>query len=143
MACYERPVQSSPPVVKYINPEGLSQPRGYSHVVEVRGGRTVYISGQVPLDPAGAVVGERDFAAQTRQVFENLRLALAAANATFADLAKITVFMTDVSQLATFREIRGSYFGSHAPASSLVQVVQLFMPDVMIEIEAIAVVAAD
>ena len=59
--------------IRFINPETLSSPPGYTHVVEVRGGRTVYISGQVPLDKAGNVVGIGDFAAQTRQVFENLK----------------------------------------------------------------------
>ena len=74
--------------VRYLNPETLSVPSGYTHVVEVRGGRTVYISGQVPFDKAGNVVGAGDFAAQTTQVFENLKLALASVGATFDNVVK-------------------------------------------------------
>lgn len=129
--------------MKHANPSGLPPPNGYTHVVEVTGGRTVYISGQVALDQHGALVGEGDFAAQTQQVFENVKVALAAAGATFGDVAKITVFVTDVSQLAVFREIRTRYVGAPPPASSLVQVSQLFRPDLLIEIEAIAVVGAN
>ena len=67
--------------VRYLNPSILSVPTGYSHVVEVHSGRTIYIAGQVAFDQAGNVVGKGDFAAQTTQVFENLKLALAAAGA--------------------------------------------------------------
>ena len=77
--------------VRYLNPETLSVPPGYTHVVEVRGGRTVYISGQVPLDKAGNLVGVGDFAAQTTQVFENLRLALASVGATFDRFVKPSI----------------------------------------------------
>jgi reactive intermediate/imine deaminase len=126
--------------MKHVNPPGLPAPNGYSHVVEVSGGRTIYISGQVPLDREGNLIGADDFAAQTRQVFENLKVALAAAGATFDDVAKLTVFVTDVSRIQDFREVRNQYCPREKPASSLVQVVALFRADVMIEIEAIAVV---
>jgi enamine deaminase RidA (YjgF/YER057c/UK114 family) len=58
-------------IVKHVNPPGLSRPNGYSHVVEVGAGRTIYVSGQVATDAAGNVVGPGDVKAQTRQVFEN------------------------------------------------------------------------
>src|ERR1700712_1272795 len=92
--------------VTRINPPGLAKPAGYAHVVETRGGHTLYISGQVAFAPDGKIVGEGDFAAQTRQVFENLRTALGAANATLDDIVKITVFVTDVGQLPAFRDVR-------------------------------------
>ena len=126
--------------MRHINPPGLSTPTGYTHLVEVSGGRTIYISGQVALDGEGRLVGEGDVAAQSRQVFENLKTALAAADATLDDVVKITVFMKDVSQLKTFREIRNSYFTRQVPASSLVQITQLVSPDFLVEVEAIAVV---
>ena len=129
--------------MKHINPPTLSTPRGYTHVVEARAGRTIYISGQVAWDAGGRVVGEGDFAAQTRQVFENLTTALAAASAGLGDVVKITVFVVDVSQVQTFRSIRDEYFGDHPPASSLVQVSQLVLPDLLVEVEAIAVVEGD
>ena len=128
------------PIVKHTNPVTLSKPTGYTHVVEVKGGRTLYVSGQIALDRAGAVVGKGDLQAQTRQVFENLRSALAASGATFDHVVKITVFMTDVAGLQAFRDVRDRYFTKNPPASTLVQVVRLARPELMIEIEAVAVV---
>jgi enamine deaminase RidA (YjgF/YER057c/UK114 family) len=86
------------------------------------------------------MVGKGDFAAQTRQVMENLKAALAAAGATFDNVVKVNTYVTDMSQIQTLRTIRASYFGTNPPASTLVQVVALALPDLMIEIEVIAVV---
>ena len=122
------------------NPPSLSKPTGYTHVVEVIQGKTVYIAGQVSFDASGTLVGKGDFAAQTRQVMENLKAALAAAGATFANVVKVNTYVTDLSQIAVLREMRAAYYGSNPPASTLVQVVGLAHPDLMIEIEAIAVV---
>ena len=127
-------------IVKHMNPATLFKPTGYSHVVEVKGGRTLYVSGQIAIDQSGAVVGKGDLMAQTRQVFENLKSALAGSGATLDDVVKITVFMTDVSEVQTFRDVRGHYFTKELPASSLVQVARLARPELMIEIEAVAVV---
>ena len=129
------------PRVRFLNPATLSTPPGYTHVVEVTGGRTIYISGQVPLDKAGNVVGAGDFAAQTTQVFENLKLALTAAGATFDNVVKANMYVTDMSYIQVLREIRLKYYETNAPASTLVQVVKLARPEFMIEIEAIAVVS--
>ena len=125
---------------RHLNPPALSKPTGYTHIVEVQRGRTVYIAGQVAFDASGALVGKGDFKAQARQVMENLKAALAAANATFDNVVKVTTYVTDMSQIQALREIRASYFGANPPASTLVQVVALAMPDLMVEIEAIAVV---
>ncbi len=130
----------SRPNVEYTNPPTLSAPTGYTHVVQVHRGRTVYIAGQVAFDKSGNIVGKGDFAAQATQVFENLKLALAAAGATFDNLVKVTTFVTDLSQIQALREIRAKYYGKNAPASTLVQITQLASPAFMIEIEAIAVV---
>lgn len=126
--------------VKHVNPAGLSVPAGYSHVVEVRGGRTLYVSGQIAVDRDGNLVGTGDVRAQAEQVFRNLQSALAAAGATCDDIVKITVFMTDVSQVQAFRDVRDRYFKKAPPASSLVQVSRLVRPELLIEIEAVAVV---
>ena len=105
---------------------GAAQAAGYSHVVEVRHGRTIFISGQVPLDAAGNLVGRGDFAAQAAQVFENIELALTAAGASCADLAKLTIFVVDISQVAVLRAIRDRYVNTaNPPASSLVRVAGL------------------
>lgn len=126
--------------IQYLNPPELSAPAGYTHIVQVRGGRTIYIAGQVAFDKSGNVVGKGDFAAQTTQVFENLKSALAAAGATFDNLVKVTTFVKDMSQMQTLRSIRAKYYGKNAPASTLVQIMKLANDDLMIEIEAIAVV---
>ena len=126
--------------VQYLNPPTLSAATGYTHVVEVTRGKTIYISGQVSLDKAGNVVGKGDFAAQATQVFENLKAALAAAGATFDNLVKVTTFITDMSHRPVLGTIRSKYYGKNPPASTLVQIGKLALEDFMIEIEAIAIV---
>lgn len=128
--------------VTHLNPSTLSTPRGYTHLVEVRGGRTLYISGQVALDRSGALVGVGDLRAQTQQVFENLRLALDAVGATFRDVVKINVYMLDASQVQVMRDVREKFIaGLQPPASTLVEVRRLAREEFLIEIEAIASLA--
>ena len=126
--------------IQHINPPALSAPHGYSHVVVVRSGRTVYLAGQVPLDRNGALVGVGDLASQTKQVFENMKVALNAAGASFADVVEMTTYLTDVSQIDTYRKVRDQYMSTPLPAASLVEVKGLFRKDVMIEVSAVAVV---
>jgi reactive intermediate/imine deaminase len=126
--------------IERMNPAGLSTPTGYSHVVSTRGGKTVYIAGQVAFDAKGTLVGKGDLAAQTKQVFENLGIALKAAGATFANVVKTNYYMRDASQVAVVREIRSKYFTSELPASTLVEVPRLANPDFLIEIEVVAVI---
>jgi reactive intermediate/imine deaminase len=126
---------------RFLSPETLAAPFGYSHVVDATGSRIVYVSGQVPLDRDGQLVGEGDFDAQARQVFENLSAALAAADASWADVVKLTYFLVDVSRIASVRAIRDEYVDtSRPPASTLVEVSGLFRPEVLIEVEAVAIV---
>jgi reactive intermediate/imine deaminase len=126
--------------LRHLNPKGLSTPTGYTHVVAPQRGRLVFIAGQVAADATGAVVGKGDFKAQTRQVYENLKTAVEAAGATMADVAKINVYVTDISQIAAMREVRQQYFTGNPPASTLVQVVALARPEYLIEVEAIVAV---
>jgi enamine deaminase RidA (YjgF/YER057c/UK114 family) len=130
------------PSIVRINPPELGTPPGYSQVVEVSAGRIIFIAGQTALDSDGNVVGKRDFAAQAAQVFRNLGLALQASGCTAAHLVKLTVFLTDMDNLAAYREARNRFFASvsppAAPAVTLVEVSKLYGPDFMIEIEAIA-----
>jgi enamine deaminase RidA (YjgF/YER057c/UK114 family) len=133
------PSQPGASPVARINPDALSAPRGYSHVVIASGGRTIYVSGQVPLDRTGALVGAGDLAAQTQQVFENLRAALSAAGATFGDVVKLTYYVLDASKVQVVRDVRDTFIdASHPPASTLVEVRRLFRDDLLIEIDAIA-----
>jgi reactive intermediate/imine deaminase len=127
-------------VIERMNPAGLSTPTGYSHVVSARGGRTIYIAGQIALDAQGTLVGKGDLAAQTRQVFANLEVALTAAGATFANVVKTNYYLRDASQVAVVREIRAKYFSKELPASTLIEVPRLARPEFLIEIEVIAVV---
>jgi reactive intermediate/imine deaminase len=126
--------------IERMNPQGLSTPTGYSHVVTTRGGKTIYIAGQVAFDAKGQLVGKGDLAAQTRQVFENLSVALKAAGATFANVVKANTYMRDASQVAVVREVRARYYTKELPASTLVEVPRLANPDFLIEIEVVAVV---
>ena len=128
-------------VIQRLNPAGLSAPTGYSHVVSARGGRTIYVAGQVALDAKGELVGPGDLAAQTRQVFANLDIALKAAGASFADVVKVNYYIRDASQVQVIRDIRAQYVGKELPASTLVEVSRLARPEFLIEIEAVAVVA--
>jgi enamine deaminase RidA (YjgF/YER057c/UK114 family) len=134
--------RDSPPSITRINPPELGTPPGYSQVVEVRAGRIVFIAGQTAIDSSGQVVGKSDFAAQVAQVFHNLSVALQASGCTAANLVKLTVFLTDMGNLATYREARNRFFATvtppAAPAVTLVEVSMLYGPDFMIEIEAIA-----
>jgi enamine deaminase RidA (YjgF/YER057c/UK114 family) len=126
------------------NPPTLHTPRGYSHVAEVPPGqRLVFIAGQVPLDKSGALVGPGDFKAQAQQVFENIRLALADVGGTFTDLVKLNYYVVDVGQVAVLREVRDRHVNTAAPpASTLVEVRRLFRDDVLLEVEAVAVLRA-
>src|SRR5262245_18482477 len=128
-----------PQGVRFLNPQALSVPTGYSHVAEVSGGRTIYIAGQVAFDKSGSVVGKGDFAAQATQVHENLKLALAAVGATFDDVVKVNTYVTDMSHIQTLRQIRAKHDERDASASSVVEFGSRATPDLLIEIEAIAV----
>jgi reactive intermediate/imine deaminase len=126
---------------RITNPETLAKPTGYSHVAEVLGGKIVYIAGQVALDKSGKLVGEGDMRAQAQQVFENLKSAVESAGGGFNDVVKLNVYCVDFSHLAEIREVRDRFVNTkNPPASTAVQVSRLFRPDVLIEIEAVAVV---
>lgn len=128
-----------PTTIQLINPPTLPAPPGYSQLAVLSGGDLIVIAGQVALDIHGAVVGPGDFAVQTEQVFRNLLAALEAAGAGPRNLIKLTTFVTDLAQLATFRKVRDHFLHpTHQPASTLVQVSRLFRPEFLIEVEALA-----
>ena len=93
VGCAHPGAGSAAPGPTFSNPPGLSTPRGYTHVVDVPAGRMLYISGQVPLDEKGNVVGPGDARAQTEQVFRNLKTALEASGASLADIVKLTWYI--------------------------------------------------
>jgi enamine deaminase RidA (YjgF/YER057c/UK114 family) len=126
--------------MRFLSPSTMPQPYGYSQVVEVRAGRTVYIAGQVPLATDNQLVGEGDFAAQVRQTFENVRHALEAVDMTFANVVKMQFFLTDIAHLPHVRDIRDAYVNTQQPpASTSVEVSALFRPEIMFEMDVVAV----
>jgi reactive intermediate/imine deaminase len=125
---------------RFLSPPGLPMPNGYSHVVVAPAGRIVHVSGQVPVDADGELVGPGDVAAQTSQVFENLTIALEAAGASWADVVKLGIFLRDVGAIAAVRSVRDEYVDlERPPASTLVEVSSLYRDDVLVEVDAIAV----
>ena len=135
--------QNVPSHLKFFNPEGMSKPAGYTHVVEMTGpGRTIYIAGQLGYDATGKRAGEPgDFKAQATQTFENLKIALKAVGAGFEHVVKLNNYLTDISHLPIFRDVRNAYITGTPPASTTIQIPKLARPDALLEVEAIAVVA--
>jgi len=124
-----------------VNPDSVAPPAGnYSHAVrlELDGATLVFVSGQLPLDAQGRLVGEGDMARQTEQVFENLRAILEANGASFRDVVRIGSYLTDLSQLAAMREVRVR--SEEPPASTLVGVSGLVLPGALLEVELVAAV---
>jgi reactive intermediate/imine deaminase len=124
----------------FVRPEGMPPVNGYSHAVAFTG-RMVVISGQVPVDGQGGLVGQGDPEAQVRQVFRNLAAGLAATGASMDQVVKLTVYLTDLADLEAFRRVRDEYIALDTPpASSLVQVSGLVNPQFRVEIEALAAI---
>ena len=118
----------------------LSIPAGImSQGIKAPAGNMVFVSGQVSRNAQSEIVGVGDIEAQTRQVLENVKAVLAQGGATLDDVVKVTVFATDVGDYAAIHKVRGEYFKSDYPASTMVEVKALVNPDLKIEIEAIAV----
>jgi enamine deaminase RidA (YjgF/YER057c/UK114 family) len=126
----------------FERPSGLGPVSGYSHAV-AGSGRLVVVSGQLPVDEDGNVVDESDGLAQARQVFANIGRALAAAGATPKDVIRLGFYLTDLADLPAVRKARDEFLGDGPlPASSLVQVAGLILPEVRIEIDAQAMTGA-
>jgi len=111
----------------------------YSHVVTVEGKKTIFVAGQLARDPDGNVVAPRDMRAQLRQVGENIKAALAAAGATLDDIVKTNTYVTDIEEFFKHVDVRMEYFGA-LPTSTTVEVRRLAHPDLVVEVEVMAVV---
>jgi 2-iminobutanoate/2-iminopropanoate deaminase len=113
-------------------------PAALSHYTDaVRFGNILFVSGLTAHDAEGKLVGGTDAAAQTRQILVNLNRVLDAAGATMADVLKVTVFLTDINDRAAINPVRQEFFGSARPASTLIEVSRLALPDMKVEIEAV------
>ena len=136
----------SKPSKEFINPTTLIAPAAavYSHIAKVNRGTIVYISGQVPSDASGKIIGEGDFEAQVEQVFANLKIAVEAAGGVMADIVKLNYFLAaevDQAEVPKMRPIRDRYLNvAKPPASTFVVVSRLMRPGWLIEIEAVAAI---
>jgi reactive intermediate/imine deaminase len=101
-------------------------------------GNLLFVSGIAPLDGDGRLIGGDDPAAQTVQIFENMGRILDDAGAGFADVLRVTVYLTHIDDRTRINPIRQRYFGEHRPASTLIEVSRLAIPGMRVEIEAIA-----
>jgi len=126
-------------LVQFVNPSG-QKPAGYTDAVVTSNGRTIYLSGQVGLDRAGNLVGD-DALTQCEQIFANIGIALAACNATYAHLVKLSFYLLRIEDLPAIRTVRDRHVNlSSPPTSTAVAVVALFKPGVLMEIDAVAFV---
>jgi enamine deaminase RidA (YjgF/YER057c/UK114 family) len=134
----------STPQLEFINPTGLANFGTFSQITTARGGKTIHVSGQVAWNAQGQVVGAGDLKVQTVQVFENLKVALAAAGAGFGDVVKFTIYVVDLQpqDRPVISQIRNRYVDpARLPASTMIGVDALVMEGLRIEVEAIAVIA--
>src|SRR5579885_3657442 len=123
-----------------IRPASLPQPSGvFSHATMIEAqGRLVFISGMVARRADGTIAGIGDIEAQTRQVCENLKAAVEAAGGTMDDICRVDVFVRNMEHFPAIHKVRREYFGTPAPASTMVEVSKMTSPDYLIEINAIA-----
>ena len=108
----------------------------------VKVGDTVYLSGAVAFDSEGNVVGEGDVYAQSKQIFKNIEEALASAGASMADVVKITTYLTDISRYGEFGKARTEAFPNGVPSSTVVTSPALVMPELLVEVETVAVIGS-
>ena len=129
---------------QFINPQELFAPQGFTQVVTASSGKMIFISGQVSFNEKAELIGKGDLRAQTTQTFENLRTALKAAGADFKDVVKMNYYVVGLrlEEVAIIREIRNKFLPvENPPASTLVGVEALVIRDLLIEIEAVAVIS--
>jgi len=125
----------------YLQPTNVPKPAGdYSQGLKIKGGTLVVISGQVAWDAQGNLVGKGDFAAQARQVFENLKNMLASGGATFADVIKLMIFLKNREDFAIFKGIRAEYLKPPYPPTTLLVVKDLAREEWLLEVEVWAMV---
>ena len=114
----------------------------FSHYTDaVRAGELLFVSGCIAVDADGQLVGGDDVVAQTRKVFENLEATLHAGGATFADVVKVTVYLTDIDDRARINPVRQEFFGDARPASTLVAISELVLPGAKVEIDLVALIS--
>ena len=135
--------QTDTSIVKFKNTPSVWSAKGYSQdsIIDLSNSQMIIISGQVPLDINGNSVGKGDLGKQAEQVFSNIKSILVAEGGTMDNLVKLGIFMVDISQLQTLRDVRNKFINiNYPPTSTLVQVSRLFRDDVLLEVEAMAII---
>ena len=127
---------------KASNPAGVTRPLKphYSNCVRVDSGPLLFVAGQIATDEAGKVIGVGDIRAQAEQVLKNIQTILRANGAEMSDVLNVTVYVTDISAFESIADIRLRYFPENGPASTIVEISRLALPDLLIEIAAVAAV---
>jgi enamine deaminase RidA (YjgF/YER057c/UK114 family) len=126
---------------KFINPDTLHTPRGYTHVVALEGGRMLFVSGQVAIGKDGQIVGPGELKTQAHRAMENLAAALKGAGASLADVIKMNTYVVNYrpDDYRAIAEVRREFFArENPPASTLIGVAALAVEGLLIEIEAVA-----
>ena len=129
--------------VSFVNPPTVATPKGYSHiaVIDMGASKMLILSGQVGLDKDGKLVGNGDVAGQIEQTFANIKAIIESQGGNMSNVVKLNYYLLDVANIQTLRAIRDKFIDvNHSPASTLVQVSKLFRDDVLVEIEATAVI---
>ncbi|UFH53314.1 RidA family protein [Spirosoma sp. KNUC1025] len=135
--------QQTQPLTRFLNPPGMTVPKGYSQLVEIDLGtaRMVLISGQVAMDATGNVVGKGDPTLQFEQIFRNLQTAVESVRGTMENIVKLTFFVRNVAYLPAAREARDKYINrEQPPTSTAVEVSNLFRPEFLAEVEATVII---
>ena len=127
---------------EFCNPPLLAKPNGFTHVVKSTGSTVIYVSGQVSYNSDGEIVGVGDLPTQVHQVYQNIATALSAYGASMRNVVKTTIFVCDLTpqKIAIIRQVRAGFLSEESPpASTMVGVQALAKPELMLEVEAIAV----
>ena len=130
-----------------INPPTLAHPRGFSHGILVTGGSLLFLAGQTGSDADGRIVAPDDLVAQYEQALRNLKTVVEAAGGKMQDIVKINIFVRDrddyLANLKPLGTVHKSFFGDYYPSTALFEISRFFQEDAWIEIEGLAVIAAD
>ncbi|MFC1964951.1 RidA family protein [Chloroflexota bacterium] len=121
-----------------IAPGNVHKSMGYAHAVKV--GNTVYVAGQAAVDLDGNIIGIGDFSAQVAQTFENMKRVLEASGANLGNVVKTTAYFTNLDALPIWVDVRKKYLDSYTVAGTVVEISRLAFPEMLIEVDAIAVI---
>lgn len=130
-------------IVEFKNYKNVWKSNGFSQAAIINLGscKMIMISGQVPLDSSGSLIGKDDFVKQTNQVFVNIKNIITNEGGTMSDVVKLSAYLKDISQLQAFRAVRDKFINiAQPPASTLVEAAKMFRDDIMLEVDATAII---